>query len=104
MGRTRDEISKMRNVHEMFVGYKGGNRASAKHKQRRDNNVKMDPKVIGLRLCDVRHVSGHKAFYKIRTILDHMANYLLLKQESAPKDQLVSCLAYYKFEFCEKLN
>jgi hypothetical protein len=64
-GRTRDGIE-MRNVHEIFVGYIDGNRASAKHKQRRDNNIKMDLKVIGLGLCEVRHVSGHKAFYKIR--------------------------------------
>jgi len=53
-------------VHEIFVGYTDGNRASAKHKQKRDNNINMDLKVIGLGLCDVRHVSGHKAFYKLR--------------------------------------
>jgi hypothetical protein len=60
------KLKKKRNVNEIFGGYVGGNRESAKHKQRRDNNIKMDPKVIGLDLCDVRHVSGHKAFYKIR--------------------------------------
>lgn len=56
----------MRNVHEIFVGYIDGNTAPAKHIQRRDYNIKMDLKVIELGLCDVRHVSGHKAFYKIR--------------------------------------
>jgi len=56
----------MRNVQEIFVGYIDGNRASAKHKQRWGNNIKMDLKAIGLSLCDVRHVTDHKAFYKIR--------------------------------------
>jgi hypothetical protein len=56
----------MRNVHEIFVGYIDGNRASAKHKQRRDNNIKVDLKERVLGLCEVRQNSGHKAFYKIR--------------------------------------
>jgi hypothetical protein len=55
----------MRNVHEIFVGYIDGNRASAKHNQRRDNNIKMDLKEMMLGLCDFRQNSGHKAFYKI---------------------------------------
>jgi len=63
------KFKKMRKVQEMFVSYIDGNRASGKHKQRWDNNnnnIKMDLKALGLGLCDVRHVTGHKAFYKIR--------------------------------------
>jgi len=33
-----------------------------------------------------------------------MADYLLLKEESAPNDQFVSYLAYCQLEFCQKLN
>lgn len=43
----------MRNVQEIFVGYTDGDRASAKYKQRRDNNIKMDLKETGPRLCDL---------------------------------------------------
>jgi len=64
------KFKKIRKVQEIFVSYIDGNRASDKHKQRWDNNnnnnIKMDLKAIGLGLYDVRHVTGHKAFYKIR--------------------------------------
>ena len=47
------KFKQMRNVHEIFVGYIDGNRATAKHKRIWDNNINMNLKAIGPGLCDV---------------------------------------------------